>query len=589
MTSNLDSSTATPQPAPKSNIPKHKGLKRNSLMDYLTSVDHKQIGLMYGFFALIFLVVGGLLALGIRTQLAVPGNDLVNKQTFNELFTMHGTIMIFFFAMPIFTGLANFIMPLQVGAPDMAFPRLNALSLWLFVFGALMVCAGFFTNGGAADFGWTAYAPLSTAATSSAGGDLWVMGLIISGIGTLLTAVNFITTIICFRAPGMTMFRMPIFTWNILVTSFLILVAFPPLTVALAAMFMDRQLGTAFFDTTGGGAPILWQHLFWFFGHPEVYILVLPFFGAITEIIPVFSRQPVFGYRAFVFATLAIAAYSVTTWAHHMFSTGAVLLSYFSATTLLIAVPTGVKVFNWIATMWRGSIQLRLPMLWAVAFILQFVMGGVTGPMLAVAALDFHLTDTYFVVAHFHYIIVGGIAFAMFAALYFWWPKFFGWMLNERWGKWNFWTMVIGFNLTFFPQHLAGLRGMPRRYADYQADQGLNFVNMLSTVGAFIQGISVLLFVATIYISWRQRVPAGDDPWGGNSLEWATSSPPPPHNFDALPPVYSERPVFDLRHPELLLTDRAAASSAHVTRKVPNETDAASRTTPQDSKDGEAK
>ncbi len=528
-----------------------RSVRRHSLVDYLTSIDHKQIGIAYAFFALLFFVVGGILALVVRTELATPGLQFMGKQTYNEMFTMHGTIMIFFFAMPIFTALANYLMPLQIGAPDMAFPRLNAMSLWLFVFGGLMVCSGFLANGGAADFGWTGYAPLSTRSSTGVGGDLWAMGLIISGIGTLLTAVNFTTTIICLRAPGMTMFRMPIFTWNILVTSFLIIIAFPPLTAALAAMLTDRQIGTHFFDATAGGAPILWQHLYWFFGHPEVYILVLPFFGVITEIIPVFSRQPVFGYKAFVFATLAIAAYSVTTWAHHMFSTGAVLLTYFSATTLLIAVPTGVKVFNWIATMWRGAISFQLPMLWAIAFILQFVVGGLTGPMLAVAALDFHLTDTYFVVAHFHYIIVGGIAFAMFGGLYFWWPKFFGWMLNERWGKWNFWTMVIGFNLTFFPQHLAGLRGMPRRYADYQADQGLNFVNMISTIGSFLQAVSILFFVATIYVSYRKRVPAGDDPWGGNSLEWATTSPPPPHNFDSMPPIRSARPVFDARQAHL--------------------------------------
>jgi cytochrome c oxidase subunit 1 len=545
MTKTAEAPVATdPTPPPRP-------LKRGSLVEYLISTDHKQIGMVYIVMAFIFFLVGGLLAMGIRGELAEPGVQFLGRDTYNQLFTMHGTIMVFMFAMPVFTGFANVIMPLQIGAPDMAFPRMNAMSLWLFVGGGLLLCAGFFTNNGAADFGWTGYAPLSTSGTVGSGGDLWVMGLLVSGIGTLLTGVNFITTIICFRAPGMTMFRMPIFTWNILVTSFLVILAFPPLTAALATLFLDRSVGTHFYDAANGGAPILWQHLFWFFGHPEVYILVLPFFGMITEVIPVFSRKPVFGYKAFVFATLAIAAYSITTWAHHMFSTGAVLLAYFSATTLLIAVPTGVKVFNWIATMWRGQIIYKTPMIWAIGFLVVFVIGGLTGPMLAVAALDFHVTDTYFVVAHFHYVLFGGAVFAMFSGFYFWWPKMTGYMLNERLGKWHFWGVFIGFNLTFFPQHLLGLRGMPRRYVDYQSDQGLNFLNMLSSVGAFLTLAGMLVFVLNLYVSKRQNVLAGDDPWGGYTLEWATSSPPPPHNFDKLPLIRSERPVFDARHPEL--------------------------------------
>jgi cytochrome c oxidase subunit 1 len=532
--------------------PPARELSRKALVSYLISTDHKQIGMAYTVLAFMFFLIGGLLAMGIRGELAEPGLQFVGKEVYNQLFTMHGTIMVFFFAMPVFTGIANVIMPLQIGAPDMAFPRMNAMSLWMFLGGGLLMLAGYFTNDGPANFGWTAYAPLSTEGTVGTGGDLWIMGLLVSGVGTLLTGVNFITTIICFRAPGMTMFRMPIFTWNILVTSFLIILAFPPLTAALATLFLDRSVGTHFYDASAGGAPILWQHLFWFFGHPEVYILVLPFFGMVTEVIPVFSRKPVFGYKAFVFATLAIAAYSITTWAHHMFSTGAVLLAYFSATTLLIAVPTGVKVFNWIATMWRGQISYKTPMLWSIGFLVVFVIGGLSGPMLAVAALDFHVTDTYFVIAHFHYVLFGGAVFAMFAGLYFWWPKMTGWMLDEKLGKLHFWGVFIGFNLTFFPQHLLGLRGMPRRYADYQADQGFNFLNMLSSIGAFITLAGMLVFVANLYISKRRHVHAGDDPWGGYSLEWATSSPPPPHNFDKLPLIRSERPVFDARHPELV-------------------------------------
>ena len=541
--------TAEPQP--------ERPIVRGGFVDYLTTTDHKQIGMIYIVASFCFFLLAGLMAMGMRAELSEPGLQFVGRQTYNQLFTMHGTIMIFFFAMPVVIGIANVIMPLQIGAPDMAFPRMNALSVWLFVVGGLTLVSGFLTSDGAAAFGWTAYAPLSTGVYSSGtGGDLWVMGLLLSGVGTLLTAVNFITTIICFRAPGMTMFRMPIFTWNMLVTSFLILLAFPVITGALAMLFLDRQVGTHFYDATAGGAPILWQHLFWFFGHPEVYIIALPYFGIVTEVIPVFARKPVFGYKAFVFATLAIAAYSVTTWAHHMFSTGAVLLAYFSATTLLIAVPTGVKVFNWVATMWRGSIWLTASMWWAIGFLVVFLIGGLTGPMLALAALDFHITDTYFVVAHMHYVLFGSAVFSLFSGIYFWWPKFTGWMLGERLGKWHFALVFIGFNLTFWPQHQLGLRGMPRRYADYQPDQGFNYLNILSSAGALITLVGMAVFVANLIVSRKRRVPAGDDPWGGYSLEWATSSPPPPHNFDKLPLIRSERPVFDQRHPELVHVKR---------------------------------
>ncbi len=541
--------TAEPQPTKKT-------LSRNSLLSYLTTTDHKQIGIVYVILAFSFFLIGGLLAMGIRAELAQPGLDFVGKDTYNQLFTMHGTIMVFLFAMPVFTGFANIVVPLQIGAPDMAFPRLNAMSLWFFAGGGILLMSGYLTADGPANFGWTGYAPLSSHYTPGPGGDLWVLGLLVSGVGTLLTAVNFITTVICLRAPGMTMFRMPIFTWNILVTSFLILLAFPVLTVALALLYLDREAGTTFFDASAGGAPILWQHLFWFFGHPEVYILALPFFGMVSEILPVFARKPLFGYKAFVFATLAIAAYSITTWAHHMFSTGGVMLTYFSATTLIIAVPTGVKVFGWIATIWRGQLSFKTPMLFSIGFLVVFLIGGLTGPMLALAALDFHLTDTYFVVAHFHYVMVGAAVFATFGAFYFWWPKATGHMLNEKIGKLHFFFLFIGFNLTFFPQHILGLRGMPRRYADYLPDQGFNFIKMLSSSGAAITFIGMMFFVVNLYVSRKQNVPAGDDPWGGNTLEWATTSPAPPHNFDSLPPIRSERPVFDARHPELVHVHR---------------------------------
>ena len=434
----------------------------------------------------------------------------------------------------------------------MAFPRLNALSYWLYLFGGLTVCAGFLTSEGAADFGWTAFAPLSDAVRAPGpGADLWIIGVALGGIGTILTSVNIVATVITMRAPGMTMFRMPVFTWNMLVVSVLVLIAFPVLTAAGAMLLADRHLGAHIFVGAAGGQPILWQHLFWFFGHPEVYILILPFFGVVTEILPVFSRRPVFGYAGIVFATLAIAALSIGVWAHHMFTTGAVLLPFFSGVSMLIAVPTGVKFFNWIGTMWGGRIVLTTPMLFAIGFLLTFLFGGVSGVMLASAPIDFQAHDTYFVVAHMHYVLFGGGVFALFASIYHWFPKFTGRVLHDGWGKVHFWLTLVGFHLTFAVQHVLGLQGMPRRVADYNVDDGFTFLNRVSSVGGFLLGISTLPFlwnvVRTLWL--RRGAIAGNDPWGGHTLEWWTTSPPPPENFaDGLPPIRSNRPVWDAHH-----------------------------------------
>jgi len=434
------------------------------LVGWVTTTDAKKVGVLYMVTAFAFFLVGGALALIMRFELARPGLDVLDESTYNQLFTMHGSIMMFLFAVPMAFGLANYLVPLHIGAPDMAFPRLNALSYWLFVGGGLTMLSGFLTSRGAANFGWTGYLPLSDAAHSpGAGADLWLVALIVTGVSTVLTAVNLTTTILCLRAPGMTMFRMPIFTWNMLIVSAMVLLAFPVLTSSLALLYADRHLGSHFFDATGGGQPVLWQHLFWFFGHPEVYIVALPFFGVVSEVIPVFSRKPLFGYKGFVFATLAIASLSTAVWAHHMFATGAVNLPFFSGMSLLIAVPTGVKIFNWIATMWRGHITFESPMLFALGFLLVFLVGGLTGPMLASPPFDFAVTDTYFIVAHMHYVLFGTAAFAFFAGMYFWYPKFTGRRLNEPLGKVHFWLTLVGFNLTFWPHHLLGLRGMPRR------------------------------------------------------------------------------------------------------------------------------
>ncbi|MER7208653.1 cytochrome c oxidase subunit I [Streptosporangium sp. NPDC000239] len=523
------------------------------VVSWLTSTDHKVIGDLYIITAFVFFLIGGVMALVIRAELAHPGLQLVNTVQYNALFTMHGTLMLLFFATPLFAGFANVIMPLQIGAPDVAFPRLNMVSYWLFLFGGIIALGGFATNGGAADFGWTGYTPLSVATFSGqVGGDLWIVGLVLSGLGTILGSVNFITTIICMRAPGMTMFRMPLFTWNVLLTGLLVLIAFPVLAAALLALEADRKLGAHVYDAATGG-PLIWQHLFWFFGHPEVYIIALPFFGIVTEVIPVFSRKPLFGYIGLVGATIAIAGLSVTVWAHHMFATGRVLLPFFSFMTFLIAVPTGVKFFNWVGTMWRGHLTFESPMLFSVGFLVTFLLGGLTGIILASPPLDFQVTDSYFVVAHFHYVVFGTVVFAMFAGFYFWWPKMTGKMLNDTLGKIHFWLLFVGFHATFLVQHWLGAAGFPRRYADYSPVDGFTFLNLVSSVGAFILGVSTLPFLYNVWWTARNAPKVTvDDPWGfGNSLEWTTSCPPPRHNFTSLPRIRSERPAFDLKYPRV--------------------------------------
>jgi len=529
------------------------GRKGSVLVNWVTSTDHKTIGYMYLITSFLYFCLGGVMALVIRAQLFAPGLEIVqSKEQYNQLFTMHGTIMLLMFATPLFAGFANVLMPLQIGAPDVAFPRLNAFAYWLYSFGSLIAVAGFLTPQGAASFGWTAYAPLSsTTFTPGMGGDLWVFGLALSGFGTILGAVNFITTIITMRAPGMTMFRMPIFTWNIMVTSILVIMAFPVLAAAFLALGADRVFDAHIYDAANGGV-ILWQHLFWFFGHPEVYIIALPFFGIVSEIFPVFSRKPIFGYKTLVYATIAIAALSVTVWAHHMYVTGSVLLPFFSLMTMLIAVPTGVKIFNWIGTMWRGSVTFETPMMWAIGFLITFTFGGLTGVILASPPLDFHVSDSYFVVAHFHYVVFGTVVFAMFAGFYFWWPKWTGKMLDEKLGKIHFWLLFIGFHTTFLIQHWIGVEGMPRRYATYLEGDGVTWMNQLSTVGAMLLGVSMLPFLYNVYITARRGAKVTvDDPWGyGRSLEWATSCPPPRHNFTSIPRIRSESPAFDLHHPE---------------------------------------
>ncbi|MFD7842251.1 cytochrome c oxidase subunit I [Nocardia sp. NPDC059764] len=541
--------------------PARRGPKGSFVYKMVTTTDPKVLGTMYLVTSMAFFIIAGLMALIMRAELARPGMQFLSPEQFNQLFTMHGTIMLLFYATAIIFGFANILLPLQIGAPDVAFPRLNALSYWLYLFGATMATAGFITPGGAADFGWTAYTPLSDIIHSpGVGADLWILGVGVSGLGTILGAVNMLTTVVCLRCPGMTMFRLPIFTWNVVVASFLILLVFPLLTAAALALAYDRHLGGHIYDP-GSGGTMLFQHLFWYFGHPEVYVIALPFFGIVSEIFPVFSRKPIFGYTGMVFATLGIAALSIAVWAHHMYATGAVLLPYFSFMTFLIAVPTGVKFFNWIGTLWNGRLTFESPMLFSLGFLVTFLFGGLTGVVLASPPLDFHISDTYFVVAHFHYTLFGTVVFATFAGIYFWFPKITGRLLDERLATWHFWTTFLGFHLTFLAQHWLGNMGMPRRYADYLPSDGFTLLNQVSTAGAFLLGASMLPFLWNIFKSYRYgEVVTVDDPWGyGNSLEWATTCPPPRHNFHELPRIRSERPAFELHYPHMVDRMRAEA------------------------------
>ncbi|MHB8891979.1 MAG: cytochrome c oxidase subunit I [Candidatus Limnocylindrales bacterium] len=521
---------------------------RSGLYEWLTTTDHKKIGILYLINSILFFLAGGILALVVRVELAQPGLQFLDEAFYNQAFTMHASFMLFLFVIPILAGFGNYAVPLQIGAPDMAFPRINALSFWLLPLGGALMASGFLVSGGAAASGWTEYPPLSGAQYSGTGTDLWIMGLTLIGTSSILGAINFLVTIFKMRAPGLTLFRMPILVWTVLVTSVLVLMATPVLTSALIMLFIDRNYGGHFFDPANGGNAVLYQNVFWFYSHPAVYIMVLPAMGIISEILPVFSKKPLFGYKAFIFATVGIGALGFSVWAHHMFTTGAVFLPFFSLMTFLIAVPTGVKMFNWIATLWRGRLRFDTPLLFAVGFLTMFLIGGINGAFSAAVPVDFAIHDTYWVVAHIHYVLFGGSVFAIFGGIYYWFPKMTGRMLNETLGKVQFVIMFIGFNLTFFPMHQLGLAGMPRRIADYAGNAGWSELNLAATIGGFTIAASMLPFFWNVLVSLRSGKVAGDDPWEGNTLEWATSSPPPPYNFDHLPEIRSERPVFDARH-----------------------------------------
>jgi len=519
---------------------------------WLRTVDHKEIGILYIGMGLVFLVVGGIEALVIRLQLATPEARFVDPQLYDQLFTMHGVTMIFLAAIPLLVGFANYLVPLMIGARDVAFPRLNALSFWLSLFGGLLLYFSI-VAGGAPDAGWFAYAPLSDRGYATGTGlDYYALGLLINGAGTIVGALNLAVTILLMRCPGLSISRMPLFVWMILVTSVLILGAYPALTAALVMLLADRMLGAHFFLPATGGDPLLWQHTFWFFGHPEVYIVILPAFGMISEVIPVFSRKPIFGYRFMAASAVAIAFLSFSVWAHHMFAVGlsAGANVFFSVASMLIAVPTGVKVFNWLATMVGGRIRFATAMLFATGFVAVFVIGGLTGVSLAVVPIDWAVTDSYYVVAHMHYVLFGGVVFGVYAGSYYWFPKMTGRFLSERVGKWHFWLSFVGFNLTFLPQHCLGLQGMARRMWTYAADTGWAPLNLLSSIGAAILAVSVAVFAWNVVVSLRRGAVASDDPWDAWTLEWATTSPPPPENFSAIPVATSRRPLWDRKHPE---------------------------------------
>jgi cytochrome c oxidase subunit 1 len=528
------------------------------LHEWVVTVDHKRLGIMYICTGLVFLLVAGLEASLIRLQLVVPENTLLSPQVFNRLFTMHGTTMVFFVGIPILFGFANYLVPLMIGARDLAFPRLNAFGFWLTLFGGLLLYFsylagdGLYGAGSAPDVGWFAYSPLTGRAFSPGNStDYWNLAILVSGFGTIATSVNLIATTISMRCPGMTLGRMPLFVWMLLVVAGMTLVILPPLSAAQIMLLLDRFLGAHFFDTQAGGSAVLWQHFFWFFGHPEVYVLVIPAFAFASEIIPVFSRKVIFGYPMMVAATVSIGVVSMGVWAHHMFAVGMGRApnAFFAASTMLVGVPTGVKIFNWLGTIYGGRIRFATPMLFCTAFLFQFLCAGLTGIMLATVPFDWQLTDSYFVVAHFHFVLIGAIIFNIFAAIYYWFPKATGRMLSERLGRWHFWLLVIGFNLTFVTLHFAGILGMPRRIYTYPADRGWELWNLVATVGVPLQGAAILVFLVNVILSLRRGKPAGDDPWDAWTLEWSTTSPPPAYNFETIPEVNSRRPLWDLKHP----------------------------------------